>query len=88
MVTVGAVCQQGAYSEPKNFSGRIIMLFGLLSLMFLYVSYSANIVALLQSSSDNIKSLEDLLESRLKLGTENTVYNYHYFTVSYNVFMT
>lgn len=39
-----------------------------MSLMFLYVSYSANIVALLQATSDDIHSLRDLYDSRLQLG--------------------
>lgn len=50
-------------------------------LMFLYTSYSANIVALLQSPSKKIKTLKDLYNSRLKLGADDTVYNHYYFTV-------
>lgn len=53
-----------------------------LTFLFLYTSYSANIVALLQSSSNQIKTLDDLLNSKLEMGTEDTPYNRHHFTVS------
>lgn len=51
-------------------------------LMFLYTSYSANIVALLQSPSTRIKTLKDLYESRLEIGVDDTVFNRYYFSVS------
>lgn len=50
--------------------------------MFLYASYSANIVALLQSPSNKIQTLADLLNSRLKFGVDDTVFNHFYFSVS------
>nr|ARO70297.1 antennal ionotropic receptor 75q2 [Dendrolimus punctatus] len=50
-----------------------------LTFLFLYTAYSASIVALLQSSSNQIRTLSDLLHSRLELGLENTVYNEYYF---------
>lgn len=50
-------------------------------LMFLYTSYSANIVALLQSPSTKIKTLKDLYESRLEIGVDDTVFNRYYFSV-------
>lgn len=62
--------------------GRVVMLVLFLALMFLYTSYSANIVALLQSSSSHIKTLEDLLHSRIKFGVHDTVFNRYYFSVS------
>lgn len=46
--------------------------------MFFYVSYSANIVALLQAPSSRIKTLEDLYHSGLELGIHDTVYNRHF----------
>lgn len=55
--------------ESKNFFQR-------------YTSYAANIVALLQSPSTKIKSLKDLLDSRLKFGVDDTVFNHYYFSVS------
>lgn len=81
-LSFGAMCQQGAPAIPYGISGRIITLLTFLALMFLYTSYSANIVALLQSSSNSIKSLNDLLHSRLTLGVDDTVFNHFYFPVS------
>lgn len=82
LMEVGAITQQGTDVEPKSTSGRMATLFTFIALMFLYTSYSANIVALLQSTSENIASLEDLLESRLTLGVEDVVYAHHYFEVT------
>ncbi|KAK5644622.1 hypothetical protein RI129_005922 [Pyrocoelia pectoralis] len=75
----GAVCQQGSTFTPSNASGRIITILMFTSLMFLYTAYSANIVALLQSSSNNIRTLTDLLNSRLSVGVDDTVFNRFYF---------
>ena len=61
--------------------GRMVLLILFVSLTFLYTSYSANIVALLQSSSSQIRTLEDLLRSRMKFGVHDTVFNKYYFTV-------
>ncbi|KAJ8728086.1 hypothetical protein PYW08_016471 [Mythimna loreyi] len=78
----GAACQQGSPSELKGSLGRVVMLVLFLTLMFLYTSYSANIVALLQSSSSHIKTLEDLLHSRIKFGVHDTVFNRYYFSTA------
>ncbi|KAJ8955116.1 hypothetical protein NQ318_009009 [Aromia moschata] len=77
--TFGAVCQQGSSYIPFSIPGRITAIMLYVSLMFLYTSYSANIVALLQSSSDSIQTLEDLLKSRLQIGVDDTVFNRFYF---------
>lgn len=81
MLQIGAVTQQGSDVEPKSLAGKIATIFSFVSLMFLYTSYSANIVALLQSSSDSIKNLQDLLDSRITLGVEDIIYNHYYFEV-------
>lgn len=81
MIVVGAVCQQGAPVLPRTISGRILILFLFVSLMFLYTSYSANILALLQSSSTSIQTLSDLLKSRLQVGVDDTIFNHFYFPV-------
>ncbi|KAL4712300.1 hypothetical protein ACJJTC_004062 [Scirpophaga incertulas] len=78
----GAVCQQGSPTELKGSLGRVVMLILFISLMFLYTSYSANIVALLQSSSSQIHTLDDLLHSRLKFGVHETVFNKYYFSTA------
>lgn len=81
MLEVGALSQQGSDVEPKSVSGRIATIFTFISLMFLYTSYSANIVALLQSTTDSITNLEHLLNLNIKMGVEDIVYAHHYFTV-------
>ncbi|RZC40438.1 glutamate receptor, partial [Asbolus verrucosus] len=78
-ITFGALCQQGSSSVPYSFPGRITLIFLYISFMFLYTSYSANIVALLQSSSNSIQTLQDILHSRLDVGVHDTVFNHFYF---------
>lgn len=48
-------------------------------MLFIYTSYTANIVALLQSSSNAINSLEDLLKSSMSFGAEDTPYHRFWF---------
>lgn len=62
--------------------GRIVTFIMFLIFLFLYTSYAANIVALLQSSSNQIRTLSDLLSSKLELGVEDQPYTRYYFTVS------
>lgn len=50
-----------------------------LALIFIYTSYAANIVALLQSTSKSIRTLSDLLHSDIELGVEDTPYSRHLF---------
>ncbi|XP_059610088.1 glutamate receptor 2-like [Phlebotomus argentipes] len=80
MNAAGAVTQQGAHMEAKIASGRISSFFLFLSMFFLYTSYTANIVALLQSTTTSISTLQDLLDSNMDLGVEDIVYNRHYFS--------
>ncbi|XP_001651553.2 glutamate receptor 2 [Aedes aegypti] len=80
LMIYGATCQQGSSTLPRSFSARTITMITFTVLMFLYVCYSANIVALLQSPSTKIRTLEDLLASRLKFGAHDTVFNRYYFT--------
>lgn len=82
VMEIGAITQQGSEFVPKSTAGRVATLFTLIILMFLYTSYSANIVALLQSTTDSIRTLEDLLKSRISLGAEDIVYTHYFFEVS------
>lgn len=82
MIVFGATCQQATHWVPQCSAARLIMLVAFIILMFLYTSYSANIVALLQSPSTRIKTLKDLYESRLEIGVDDTVFNRYYFAVS------
>lgn len=78
----GAVVQQGAAVTPRSTTARIITIVIFTTSMFLYTSYSANIVALLQSPSTKIRTLQDLYESRLEIGVDDTVFNRYYFSVN------
>ncbi|KZC14435.1 Glutamate receptor delta-1 subunit [Dufourea novaeangliae] len=80
MVVLGAMAQQGYYYEPYRVPPRIVTLMLLLAALSLYASYTANIVALLQSTSNSIKTPADLLASPLKLGAQDVIYNRYYFT--------
>lgn len=75
-----AFCQQGSFALPISFGSRLITMISFTALMFMYASYSANIVALLQSPSNKIKTLDDLYSSRIKLGVDDTVFNHYYFS--------
>ncbi|EDW18903.1 uncharacterized protein Dmoj_GI11826 [Drosophila mojavensis] len=78
----GAMCQQGFYVDVRNRSGRIIVFTTFVAALFLFTSFSANIVALLQSPSDAIQTLGDLGQSPLEIGVQDTQYNKIYFTES------
>lgn len=84
LLTVGAICQMGSHKEPKSKSGRVATMFLFITLLFLYTSYTANIVALLQSTTNSIRTLEDLLKSQLEFGVDDTPYNHYYFSVNIN----
>lgn len=86
LMEIGAITQQGSDTLPKSTAGRIATLFTFIALTFLYTSYSANIVALLQSTTDSIRTLEDLLKSRISLGVEDIVYAHYYFEVTNSFF--
>lgn len=81
MVVLGAIAQQGYSYEPYRVPSRIVTLMLLIAALNLYASYTANIVALLQSTTDSIKTPADLLHSPLKLGAQDVVYSRHFFKV-------
>lgn len=56
-----------------------VQFFFCIAFMFIYTSYTANIVALLQSTTKKINTLEDLLHSTLDFGIEDTPYTRFYF---------
>lgn len=75
----GAICQQGTHLNIPNTSGRLVILTTFLTTLALFTSYSASIVALLQSPSVMIKNLEDLIASPLKVYIHDS--NFARFTV-------
>ncbi|XP_044736675.1 ionotropic receptor 75a-like, partial [Chrysoperla carnea] len=64
---VGSLCQQGVEKEPEGVSGRVGTFFVYLSMLFIYTSYSANIVALLQASA-SIENVDEFMQSPLTAG--------------------
>lgn len=83
----GALCQQGSAIVPRSLSARLLVFIAFLVLMFLYASYSANVVALLQAPSNKINTLEDLLGSRMKISAEDNVFQRFYFPVRFLTFI-
>ncbi|CAG9772243.1 unnamed protein product [Ceutorhynchus assimilis] len=70
---IGSAAQQGYESEPRSNSGRIVFILTLISLMFLYTSFSASIVALLQSTTESLNTLESLFQSRIPVGFKENI---------------
>lgn len=69
----GAVCQQGTHLLIPTISGRFVMITTFLSTLALFTSYSASIVALIQSPTQSIQSLDDLLNSPLMIAIHNEI---------------
>ena len=75
-IIMGSVVTQGSpCGLPQNTAGRVAILFCLVFIVCLYISYSAFIVALLQSSSNNIRTVKDLYDSYMPVGNEDTAYS-------------
>lgn len=81
----GALCQQGTNLSQtfSNTSGRTIILATFLAALALFTSYSASIVALLQTPSALIKSLEDLIDSPLNVYIHDGGYT-RFYLLRYN----
>ncbi|KAI8420374.1 hypothetical protein MSG28_008889 [Choristoneura fumiferana] len=71
----------GRYSQVKTkpFLGRVVTLLLFVALTILYAAYSANIVVLLRAPSSSVRSLQDILNSPLKLGASDFAYNRYFF---------
>ncbi|XP_063541618.1 glutamate receptor 3-like isoform X2 [Cydia strobilella] len=77
--TLCLVFQQGTATDPLSIASRQILLLGLMAFMFLYTAYSANVVALLQSPTNDINSVETLLTSPVACGSQDVVYAWQMF---------
>lgn len=77
----GAICQQSTHLIIPTISGRFIVITVFLSTLATFTSYSASIVALLQSPSHMIETIDDLLASPLKLALQDTGYNRYSYLV-------
>lgn len=75
---LGAFCQQGTHLQISTISGRLIVMTTFLATLAIFTSYSASIVALLQSPSHYIKTLDDLIASPMKAGIHEAGYTHFY----------
>uniref|UniRef100_A0A182N1X7 Ionotropic glutamate receptor C-terminal domain-containing protein n=1 Tax=Anopheles dirus TaxID=7168 RepID=A0A182N1X7_9DIPT len=76
---IGTMCQRG-YELVPHFNGTRLLMFSLqLTSFFILTSYSASIVALLQSPSRAITTVGDLVRSPLKAGVMDTSYGRVYY---------
>uniref|UniRef100_A0A0H2UI52 Ionotropic glutamate receptor C-terminal domain-containing protein n=1 Tax=Rhodnius prolixus TaxID=13249 RepID=A0A0H2UI52_RHOPR len=78
-MVLSAACQQGTELIPISMPARITVFLFSLAAFFLYTSYSANIVALLQSTAPVLKSLEDITNSHLGIKIQDLRYNKKFF---------
>ncbi|XP_063532719.1 glutamate receptor ionotropic, kainate glr-3-like isoform X1 [Cydia strobilella] len=80
--TVGTACQQGFHIVPALASARVVMFCALMTALFAFTSYSAKIVAILQTPSDAIRTIDDLTNSPMTMGVQETTYKRVYFAES------
>lgn len=83
----GAACQQATHLIMPNTSGRIIVLTTFILSLFVFISYSANILVLLQSPSHTIKTIDDLIASPLRVAVQDTRYMHFYYETDGNRLM-
>lgn len=77
---ISTVSCDWAFALPLAAITGVCLQFALLiSLLFIYTSYTANIVALLQSTTTSIRTLDDLLHSEMKFAVQDTPYNRYFF---------
>lgn len=79
LLGIGAIAQMGSQLEAKFLSARISTVFFFIFMLFMYTSYTANIVSLLQATTKSIRTLEDLYRTKMTIGVEDTPYNRFYF---------
>lgn len=77
----GAICQQGTTLESTTISLRLTIFWAFVASLFLFTSYCANIVALLQTPSKSIKDLFDLVASPLQVGVQDLPFNHVFLRV-------
>ncbi|XP_050060032.1 glutamate receptor ionotropic, kainate glr-3-like [Aphis gossypii] len=75
----GAICQQGFNSTLTLISIRVVIAVLFFTSVFFYTSYSASIAALVQSNSNSIKSIKDIVESSMTFSTQISPYGKRYF---------
>lgn len=63
-------------------SVRVVIFILFFTTLFVFTLYSASIVVLIQSNSNSIKSIRDIVESPMTFSAQITPYGKHYFEVS------
>ncbi|XP_031617482.1 glutamate receptor 3-like [Contarinia nasturtii] len=81
MFAIASSCQMGSEYLTKIVSTRISLFFFFVALLFIYNSFTANIVALLQSTTKSFRSISDLNNPAIEIGVHDTVFNRHYFKI-------
>lgn len=83
-ISLGAFCQQGTALAPKLTSGRCVYIFLFLSSIIIYNYYTSVLVSTLVGSpmKTNIKNVDDLSDSELKIGFEDIPYMRGYLNVT------
>ncbi|XP_062557222.1 uncharacterized protein LOC134222094 [Armigeres subalbatus] len=79
---IGTMCQQSIDLASYFNSTKFLFFVAKLASFFIFTAYSATIVALLQSPSKAITSVDDLTASPLKVGAMDVVYVWVYFNES------
>ncbi|XP_052132245.1 ionotropic receptor 75a-like, partial [Frankliniella occidentalis] len=76
---VGALSQQGFYCTPIMVSARITIITTFIANLFLFTSFSGSIVAIIQSPSTAIRSVQDLMQSEMKVGVQELPFQHVWF---------
>ncbi|XP_050297258.1 glutamate receptor ionotropic, delta-2-like [Anthonomus grandis grandis] len=80
LCVIGIFSSQGSIVKYENLSGRIALIFALILAFLGAQVYSGSLVSsLLNVPLDTLDSVEDLLDSKFKIGIENTRFNKEFF---------
>ncbi|XP_026805102.1 uncharacterized protein LOC113548425 [Rhopalosiphum maidis] len=87
ILVFAAICQQGLTAAHYSIPTRIATFTLFLCAVFLFTSYAACIVVLLQSASRTINTIVDLADKPITFSAQDTRHNYIYFneTVDKNI---
>lgn len=72
----------GFHRTPPVTSVRVVMFSTLLTSLFVFTAYSAKIVAILQTPSNALQTIDDLVRSPMTIGVQDTTYKTVYFLES------
>ncbi|XP_031624941.1 glutamate receptor ionotropic, delta-2-like [Contarinia nasturtii] len=78
LLSSGLVSQMGLHINPRIISGQISSFVALMCLLFVFTSYTACIVGLLQSTTKSISTLDDILNSEIEVAVQDVPYNRHF----------